>query len=72
MLNTVGWFCAVTIVFLIAGTVYNFLSGNVSIGSFSFLRKNEPILFYLTLTVIFIIVGGLSGYLWIKYGFVLR
>lgn len=63
-MSRVSWLCLLSIIALIAGSLYALGTGEISAGPFNYRKKERPVAFYTTL-FLFLVVGFIVvAYIW--------
>ena len=68
IMTKVQWLCALSLLFLVGGSLYSWRSGSVTAGPFSYSRRENPVRFYIVVGALFavgaaciVLVGATYG-----------
>ena len=67
-MTRVQWLCALSLLFLTAGTFYNFRTGRVTAGPWSYNRRENPVGFLVTVLAVFAITAACIVFVAVTYG----
>ena len=67
-MTKVQWLCALSMLFLTGGSLYNLGKGSVTAGPFAYNRRENPARFYITVAAIFAAVAACILFVAATYG----
>ena len=67
-MTKVQWLCALSLIFLAAGTLYNLRTGRITAGPWSYNRRDNPVGFFVTVLTLFAIAAACIVFVAVTYG----